>query len=87
MSAERSLDPPEPKTPPSGHHIIYVEREIGDECVELEVGVWFDEGSIWRATVDGKVFKLTPDEIQRAEEDWAMREPDERDDGERDLDR
>jgi hypothetical protein len=77
------LSPPDPKVPPSGDTCIYVER--GDD--ELEVVVVFDEGSIWSAKVDGKDFELTADEKQRAEEDWAMREPEERDEPERDWDR
>ena len=88
------LSPPDPKVPPSGDSVIYVERsddsapELGVE--EIEVAVWFDEGSIWRARVDGKDFELTADEKQRAEEDWALdcaENPPERDDGERDMDR
>lgn len=71
------LSPPDPKVPPSGDTVIYVER--GDE--ELEVRVWFDEGSIFEAKVPGRTsgwvpFELTADEKERAEEDWAMREDD-----------
>lgn len=79
------LSPPDPKVPPSGDTVIYVERgddsapELGVE--EIEVVVVFDEGSIWSARVDGRDFELTADEKQRAEEDWAQREPEERDDG------
>ncbi len=74
------LSPPDPKVPPSGDTCIYVER--GDE--ELEVRVWFDEGSVFKSEVPGRKsgwvpFDLTADEIQRAEEDWATREPEERD--------
>ena len=84
------LSPPDPKVPPSGDSVIYVEREVAGEDVEFEVAVWFDEGSIWKARVDGKDFELSADEKQRAEEDWALdcaENPPERDDGERDMDR
>ena len=84
------LSPPEPKVPPSGDSVIYVEREVAGEDVELGVAVWFDEGSIWKAKLDGAPFELTADEKQRAEEDWALdcaENPPERDDGERDYDR
>jgi len=84
------LSPPDPKVPPSGDTVIYVERPMpwvfpfaepddltaADWWLEFEVVVTFDEGSVWSATLDGKDLELTADEKQRAEEDWAMREPD-----------
>ena len=86
------LSPPDEKVPPSGDDVIYVERLAADESewVEYEITVTYDEGSIFSATLDGKPFTLTADEIKRAEEDWAMdaaENPPERDEPEWDADR
>ncbi len=87
------LSPPDPKVPPSGGECIYVERPVpvvdvpGEDgpadWVELEVDVVYDEGNVYSAKVDGEEFCLTRGEIQDAEEAWAMREPDERDEDDR----
>jgi hypothetical protein len=101
-SPERSLDPPEPKTPPSGDKVIYVERPIPNveteegegiaDWIELAVDVNFDEGRVFSAYLEGTddEIALTPGEIENAEVDWSedcAAFPDERDDSDRDLDR
>ena len=102
---ERDLNPPEPKTPPSGDATIYVERPIPlvGEHLELEgfgefaVLVTFDEGSVHRSIVFDEdtglelgPLELTADERETAEVNWSedcAAYPDERDDGDRDMDR
>ncbi len=50
---------------------VYVEREAGDEDLEIELEATFIEGELVLATCDGQQFALTDEETKRFEEQWA----------------